>query len=96
MRLGHLYVLAVNFQMSSLSPAAHLLRSLFVSPGIEASLLLLSHRAALLTNAPVALARTAQELALVSHQAKLHLPPKGQLILPLLVLAASLGANGLN
>ena len=41
-------------------------------------------------------ARTALELALLSHQANLILLPSGQSILPLLALAASLGTNGLD
>ena len=61
-----------------------------------ATMLLLPYHAASLTNALVALARTALELALLSHQANLILLPSGKLIVPLLVLAASLGTNGLN
>ena len=52
--------------------------------------------AALLTNALVALARIVLEPALVRHQASLVLPPNGRLMLPLSVLAASLGASELD
>ena len=59
-------------------------------------MLLLARRAASLTKALVALARTALELTLVSHRANLVLFPSGQSMLTLLVLAASLSANGLD
>ena len=59
-------------------------------------MLLLRRRAALLTNALVALAHTVLEPALVRHQASLDLLPNGQLMLPLSVLAASLGASELD
>lgn len=98
MGLGHLYALAVNFHMSQLSPMASYLHSLFVSSGIEATALLLLCRAASLTkqNALVALAHTTLELALLRHQAKLILLASRQSMLPLLVLVASLGTNGLH
>lgn len=70
--------------------------SLFVSSGIESTVLLLPRRAASLTKALVALARTALELTLVSHQANLVLLPSGQSMPTLLVLAASLGPNGID
>ena len=53
-------------------------------------------RAALLTNALVALARIMLELALVRHQASLVLLPNGRLMLSLSILAASLGASELD
>ena len=53
-------------------------------------------RAALLTNALVALARIVLEPALVSYQASLVLLPNGRLMLPLSVLAASLDASELD
>ena len=63
---------------------------------IEATVLLLPRRAASLTNALVTLARTTLELALLSHQANLVFFPSAQSMLPLLLPAVSLGANGLN
>ena len=89
-------VLAVNFHMCQLSPMAPYLHSLFVSPGIKATALLLLCRAASITNALVALAHTTLEFALLSHPANLVLLASGQSMLPLLVLVASLGTNGLN
>ena len=59
-------------------------------------MLLLRRRAALLTNALVALARTVLEPALVRQQASLVLLPNGRFKLPLSVLAASLGASELD
>ena len=82
MQLGLRYALAGNFRRSFLSPAAHRLHSLFASLGI--------------TNALVALARIVLEPALVRHQASFDLLPNGQLMLPLSVLAASLGASELD
>ena len=96
MQLTLRYSLAGNFRRSFLSPAAHRLRSLFANLGIEAILLLPRRRAALLTNALVALARIVLEPALVRHQASLVLLPNGRLILPLSILAASLGASELD
>ena len=96
MQLGLRYALAGNFRRSLLSPAAHRLRSLFASLGIKAIVLLPCRRAALLTNALVALARIVLEPALVRHQASLVLPPNGRLMLPLSVLATSLGASELD
>ena len=96
MQLGLQYALAGNFRRSFLSPAAHCLRSLFASLGIEAIVLLLRRRAALLTNALVALARIVLKPALVRQQASLVLLPNGRLKLPLSVLAASLGASELD
>ena len=74
----------------------HRLCSLFVSPGMGATVLLLPYHATSLTNALVALARTALELALLSHQANVILLPSGESTFPLLVPAASLGTNGLD
>ena len=74
----------------------HRLCSLFVGPGMGASVLLLPYHATSLTNALVALARTALELALLSHQANVILLSSGESTLPLLVPAASLGTNGLD
>ena len=96
MQLGLRYALAGNFRRSFLNLAAHRLRLLFASLGIEAIVLLLRRRAALLTNALVALARIVSERALVRHQASLVLLPNGQLMLPPSVLAASLGASELD
>ena len=59
-------------------------------------MLLPRRRAALLTNALAALARIVLEPALVRHQVSLVLPPNGRLMLPLSVLAASLGASELD
>ena len=67
----------------------HYLRSLLVSPGIKATVLLLPCRAASLTNALVALVHTMLELALLSHQANLILLASAQSMLPLLVLVVS-------
>ena len=75
MQLGLRYALAGNFRRSFLSPAAHRLRSLFASLEIEAIVLLPRRRAALLTNALVALARIVLEPALVRHQASHVLLP---------------------
>ena len=61
-----------------------------------ATVLLLPYHATSLTNALVALARTALELALLSHQANVILLPSGESTLRLLVPAASLGTNGLD
>ena len=96
MQLGLRYALAGNFRRSLLSAAAHRLRSLFASLGIKAIVLLPCRRAALLTNALVALARIVLEPALVRHQASHVLLPNGRLMLPLPVLAASLGASELD
>ena len=74
----------------------HRLCSLFVGPGMGATVLLLPYHATSLTNALVALARTALELALLSHQANVILLSSGESTLRLLVPAASLGTNGLN
>ena len=95
MQLGLRYALAGNFSRSFLSPAAHPLRSLFASLGIEAIVLLPHRRAALLTNALVALAHIVLDPALARHQASLVLLPNGRLMLPLPILAASLGASEL-
>lgn len=96
MQLGLRYALAGNFRWSFLSPTVHHLRSLFASLGIEAIVLLPRRHAALLTNALVALACIMFEPALVRHQASLVLLPNSRLMLPLLVLAASLGASELD
>ena len=61
-----------------------------------ATVLLLPYHAASLTNALVVLAHSALELALLSHQANLILLPSSESMLPLLVLAAILGTNGLD
>lgn len=63
---------------------------------MRATVLLLPYHAASLTNALVALAHTALELALLSHQANLILLPSSELMLPLFILAAILGTNGLD
>ena len=59
-------------------------------------MLLPCRHAALLTNALVALARIVLEPALVRHQASHVFLPNGLLMLPLPVLAASLGASELD
>ena len=59
-------------------------------------MLLPRRRAALLTNAPVALVRIVLEPALVRHQASLVLLANGRLMLPLSFLAANLGASELD
>ena len=69
---------------------------IFVGPGMGATVLLLPYHTTSLTNALVALAHTALELALLSHQANVILLPSGESTLPLLVPAASLGTNGLD
>ena len=96
MQLGFQYALTGNFRRSFLSPAAHFLHSLFASLGIKTIVSLPHRRAALLTNALVALARIVLEPALVRYQASLVLLPNGRLMLPLSVLAASLGASELD
>ena len=73
-----------------------LITNVFVSPEIKATALFLLCHAALLTNALVALAHTTLELALLSHPANLVLLASGQSMLPLLVIVASLGTNGLD
>lgn len=92
-RLGPLHVLAVTCQMIPPSLMERRLPTLFASRGTEAVVLLLLRLAVLPTNAPVALVRTALELALASHQASLALHPNGQLIRLLLAPTASPGAK---
>ena len=73
-----------------------LITNVFVSPEIKATALFLLCHAASVTNALVALAHTTLELALLSHPANLVLLASGKSMLPLLILVASLGTNGLD